>query len=560
MAGHTILLNLLGGVALLIWATRVVRTGVIRGFGEGFRRALSRATANPLAACLTGMAVAAAVQSSSATGLIAVSFAERGLLGLAPGLAVMLGADVGSTLVVQALSFSVGALVPILLVAGVSLFMLASSPRVTQIGRILVGLALMIVALGMVVAASRTLRENDVLALVLHRLADDPVIALIIGALIAWLSHSSVATVLLIASMAGADALPPVAAGALVLGANVGSGLVPLGLSLRSSIEARRILVGNLAFRLLGALLALGWIGPAMELLARIDADPGRLVANAHTAFNLAVAVLFLPLTPLAARWLERLMVPPAKETGQGPLAHLDEELLDRPAMALGAATRAVMQVADRVEFMLREVIHTFEEQDDRRANAVRGADNEVDALQEEVKLYLTRLTRHKLDEEDARRAFDLILFTTNLEHIGDIVDKNLLELAAKKRRLHLAFSEEGWEEITAMHRRIVDQMRLAMTVFVTRDPKMARDLVIEKDRLRQAERAATQSHLERLRQGKVQSIETSALHLDILRDLKRINAHVTSVAYPILEATGELQSSRLRSEPRAGLANSPAE
>jgi phosphate:Na+ symporter len=404
------------------------------------------------------------------------------------------------------------------------------------------------------------MRENEILGLVLQRLAGDAVIGVIVGALIAWLSHSSVATVLLIASLAGAGVVPPVAAAALVLGANVGSGIIPLGLSLRSSIEGRRILVGNLAFRVLGALLALGWLDTAVEAVARLDADPARLVANIHTAFNVVLALVFLPLTSLVARWLETAMAAPPAGSAQRMVEHLDEALLDRPGLALGAATRAVMQVADRVEFMLREVIHTFEGQDDKRAAAVRALDNEVDALQEDVKLYLTRLTRQPLGEEDSRKAFDLILFTTNLEHIGDIVDKNLLELAAKKRRLQLAFSDEGWAEITAMHRRIVDQMRLAMTVFVTRDPKMARELVLEKDRLRAAEREATQSHLDRLRRGQIASIETSALHLDVLRDLKRINAHVTSVAYPILEATGELQGSRLRSSPSPDLAGSPAE
>jgi phosphate:Na+ symporter len=306
------------------------------------------------------------------------------------------------------------------------------------------------------------------------------------------------------------------------------------------------VLFGNFLFRLAGALVALLALGLFADEMARLEGDGARQIADFHTLFNLALALVFLPLTGATARLLERF-IPDAEKPGEPTLEHLDEALLERPTLALGSATREVMRLADMVEIMLRETILAFGENGEKRRQAVKGLDDPVDRLQEEIKLYLTRLTRNPLPEEDARRAFDLILFTTNLEHIGDIIDKSLLELAAKKQRLHLAFSPEGWAEIRALHARVVDQMRLAMTVFVTRDLKMARDLVLEKDNIRAAERDATESHLRRLREGTVASIETSALHLDILRDLKRINAHITSVAYPILEASGELRESRLR-------------
>jgi phosphate:Na+ symporter len=546
MSGHDVLLNLLGGVALLVWATRLVRTGVLRAFGERFRAYIGKATASPVLACLTGMTVATAVQSSAATALIVTSFAERGMIALAPALAVMLGADIGSTLVVQVMSFNVAGFVPVLLITGVFLYMATSSQRAQQLGRIVIGLALMILSLGMIVAASKTMRESDVLVFVFARLAGDPILAVVVGAACAWLAHSSVAMVLLIASLAAVGILTPVLSLALVLGANIGSALIPVGLALKSPPPARRILFGNLAFRAIGAIAVLLLIEPATRTLGALDSDPARFVANAHTAFNLALAIVFLPFTGVAARLLERFVRADEEDKRKSRVEHLDDALLDRPHLALGAAAREVMRVADQVELMLREVIVVLDSGDDERAKRVKALDNDVDMLQEEVKLYLTRLTRQPLDEESSRRAFDLILFTTNLEHIGDIVDKNLMQLAEKKRRLNLTFSPEGWSEIQAMHQRVVDQMRLAMTVFVTRDAKMARDLFAAKDRLRLAEREATESHLKRLRDGTIASIETSALHLDILRDLKRVNAHITSVAHPILEAAGELKSTRL--------------
>jgi phosphate:Na+ symporter len=548
MMGHMVILNCLGGIALLIWATQMVRKGVTRAFGARLRQAIATATAGRLRACGTGLGVATALQSSSATGLLVVAFAERGLIALAPALAVMLGADIGSTLVVQALSFKVAALVPLLLIAGVGIVMVAKATFWQEIGRIVIGLALMILSLQLIVAASAPLRDNPVFTLVLERLADDPVLALLLGTLFAWAAHSSVAAILFVISLAGAGVLGMPLALALVLGANVGSGLIPLGLALRSPAAAKRVLLGNLGFRLAGAALGLLALPILPADLAWLGADPARQIANLHTGFNVALALAFLPLASFAATLLERL-VRDAADPGALRVNHLDDAALGRPAVAIANATREVMRLADTVELMLQEAILTFREGDESRRLGISRLDNEVDRLQEEIKLYLARLTRQPLDEDDTRRCFDLILFTTNLEHVGDIIDRGLLALAAKRQRNGVSFSDAGWEEIAALHRRVLEQMRLAVTVFVTRDLALAKALMAEKDHIRRAEREAAESHFQRLRDGTVASIETSALHLDILRDLKRIAAHLTSVAHPILEAHGALRGSRLVAE-----------
>lgn len=545
MTGQHFLLNLLGGVALLLWSTRLVRTGVERAFGERLRRLIARSTDRPVKAFGAGVVVAAALQSSTATALLVGAFAERGLLALAPALAIMLGADVGTTLVVQALTFDLKALIPILVIAGVGAFMLSDSMFVRQIGRMIIGLALMLLSLSTVVGASEALRQNDLTILILQRLASEPWLALIIAAFFTWLVHSSVAVVLLVISLVAAGVIGLELGLLLVLGANVGSGLIPMGLSMRMAPSARRVLVGNLAFRVIGAVAALPFVGLIVDMLPPFDA--ARMVALGHTGFNLALALVFLPLTGLAARLLERFMPDRVQDEPAKLISNLDDAVFDRPAVALNGATREVLRLADLVETMLRETILAFEEQGTGRRDKIRKLDDSVDSLQEEIKLYLTRLTRAPLSEDDSRRAFDLILFNTNLEHVGDIVDKNLLELASKKQRLKLSFSEEGWREICDIHQRVVDHMRLAVTVFVTRDVAMARQLVQAKDQIRLLERSATESHLRRLREGTLASIETSSVHMDVLRDFKRIVAHLTSVAHPILEASGELRASRLR-------------
>ncbi|HEX2510658.1 MAG TPA: Na/Pi cotransporter family protein, partial [Microvirga sp.] len=366
MAGHTLVLNLLGGVALLVWATQLVRKGVMQAFGAKLRQAIGTATAGRLRACGVGLGVATALQSSSATGLLVVTFAERGLIALAPALAVMLGADIGSTLVVQALSFEIAMLVPVLLILGVGAVMGTKTNLWQQTGRILVGIALMILSLQLIVGASAPLRESGVFTLIVAPLANDPILALVTGALITWFAHSSVAVILFVISLASAGVLGVPLALAFVLGANVGSGLIPLGLALRSPAPAKRVLLGNLGFRGAGAAIGLLVLWYGADHVDRLGADAARQIANAHTGFNLLLALAFLPLVGPAARLLERL-VSDAENPSSKRVNHLDDSVLDRPALAIANASREVMRLADTVELMLQEAILTFRDGDESR-------------------------------------------------------------------------------------------------------------------------------------------------------------------------------------------------
>ena len=551
MSGHLLILNLAGGVALLLWATRMVRTGVMRAYGAELRRSLGRFTRNRLTALGIGVGISALLQSSTATALLAVSFASRGLLAVSAGLALMLGADIGSTLVVQLLSFDLAWASPLLILIGVASFMSSEAPLRRHLGRVAIGLGLLLLALALIVAASDPLRDSAALKVVLAPLAADPVLAVLLAALLTWLFHSSVAMVLLIMSLTLTGVLPLGLGFALVLGANVGSGLIPLALVFKSVPQARRIPLGNLLFRLLGALAVLPAIDFLMPLLAALDDDPARQIANFHTAFNLALAAVFLPLTGIMARLTERLCPAPAESEGEAAPKYLDSSAIGTPAVALACATREVLHLADKVETMLRGTIEVFRHDDTKLLGQLSKLDDEVDRLHLEIKLYLAKVSGDELDEEEGQRSVELVTFTTNLEHIGDIIDKNLLELAAKKARHKLSFSDEGWREIETLHGRVMAQMKLAMSVFVSGDPATARKLIAEKDRFRDLERLGSEQHFERLRSGVIETIETSALHLDILRDLKRINSHLTSVAYPILDERGELRSSRLKRRAR---------
>jgi len=541
-----VLLDLLGGAALLLWGLRMVRTGLMRGVGGDLRRFLGGSLSNRLLAFGAGLGTTVLLQSSSATCLLVTSFAGRGLVATAPALAVMLGADVGTSLVAQLLSLDLGWLSPLLVLVGVIAFLSGDSGRRRDLGRAVIGLGLMLLALRLVVGASQPMRDSAVVQTVLGALSGEPLLAVLAGALLTWAAHSSLAMVLLVMTLADERLLTVGLALALVLGANLGGSLPPFFATRGADAPARRVPLGNLGFRLIGAiavLVALAWIVP---WVARLEPDPARQVVNFHTAFNLGLALLFLPLVGVAARLAARVLPDSPAPSDDRP-RYLDPAAVETPSLALAAATRETLRMGDTIEAMLKGTLDVLRTDDRKQAETIAQMDNTVDRLYEATKLYLTKVSREDLSEQDNRRCGDIIAFITNLEHVGDIVDKNLIELAEKKIKRKLRFSAEGFEEICALHGRLLDNLKLALSVFMTGDEATARRLIEEKVQFRELERAAAERHLGRLREGRPESIETSALHLDILRDFKRINSHITSVAYPILEAAGALSATRLK-------------
>jgi len=358
--------------------------------------------------------------------------------------------------------------------------------------------------------------------------------------------------VLLVMSLAYSHFITTQAAFALVVGANLGSAINPILETGRSDNPAsRRLPVGNLVTRLVGAAVALPLLHPMASALARFEPDPARMAADFHTAFNLVLALLFIPLLDPLAALLTRFLPERKQTTDPSAPLYLDETAIGTPVIALACAARETLHIGDLVETMLRQAMTALMTNDRKLVAQISRMDNAVDRLDELVKLYVTKVTRESLDETDSRRAMEIIAFSINLEHIGDIIDKNLMELATKKIKQKFAFSKEGAQELEAFHQKILNNLKLAFGIFMSGDVKIARMLIEEKTQLRDAELAAADNHLRRLREGRQESIETTSLHLDVLRDLKRIHSHICSVAYPVLEAAGELQPNRLR-EPEA--------
>jgi len=545
---NLLFLDLLGGVALLLWGLHMVHSGVVRAFGSDLRHLLNVALRNRFSAFLAGILVTALLQSSTATGLMTTSFAAGGLVALVPALAIMLGANVGTALIVQVLSFNVSAVAPVLLLVGIIAFRRGGRTRTRDLGRVAIGLGLMLLALHILLDTLAPAEQAPQVHELFAVFTSQPIVCVFLAAVLTWAAHSSVAVVLLVMSLAYSHFISPVGALALVLGANLGSAINPVLEGSKSADPAsRRVPIGNLLNRVIGVAATLPLLPQIVEIFGRFQLDPARMTAEFHLAFNVALALIFIGLLDGMAWLLMRILPEQKKPADPAAPLYLDETAIDTSSVALACAARETLHMGDIVETMLRDSITAVMADDRKLVAQLSRMDNIVDRLDEAIKFYVTKITRESLDDRDGRRAMEIISFTINLEHIGDIIDKNLMELAAKKIKHRYQFSKEGAAELVAFHQRTLDNLKLAFGVFMSGDIKVARKLLAEKAALREAELSAAENHLARLREGRPESIETSSLHLDILRDLKRIHSHICSVAYPVLETAGELEPSRLK-------------
>ncbi len=549
MNPYLLLLHLAGAIALLLWAVRMVRTGVERSQEPLLKRVLRQSGGGRIQAAGIGAVIAILLQSSTAVAILAAGFAASGVLTLATGLALMLGADLGSSLVVQILSVDLEWLTPVLLLAGAVLFFKGQTRELKQAGRIVIGIALILVSLRMIGEATAPLRDATFLPDVIGYLRNDILTAFILGAAFTWIVHSSVASVLLIAAFAGQGLVPLELGVSLLCGANLGGGLIAVGLTRQSAVEARRITWGNLTFRGLGAVLALvafHFLQPPATLLGDTAA---RQVINFHLAFNVVLLIVCLPLTGIVAAGIEKLVKPkPTPEELANPLAEapscLDQAVIGMPALALASATRELLRMAEIIERMLQPLMELYETGDPEKIKQARALEKAVDQAQSEIKLYLAKIDY--TGEAEAQRGHELSNFAINLEYVGDAISKTLLKLAETRRDQKLSFSPEGWRELNELHHRVMANMRLALNVLVSKDRESARQLLMEKAAVSTAERQSYGQHLNRLRSGTAQSVETSNIHLETVRALKTINSLFASVAYPILQQSGDLLDSRL--------------
>jgi len=546
-----LLINVAGAVALLLWSVRMVKTGFERAKGDELRSAIKRSSNGQIKAAAMGTGVALLLQSSTAVAVLAAGFASTNILSVGQGIALLLGADLGSAIVAQILSFNVQGFIPVLLIAGALLFFKGRSSYARQIGRIVLGIGMILISLQQLGNATTPLKDSVFLVDIMHYLNTDLLTSFLIGALVTWMFHSSVAAVLLIATLVAQSVVPFGAALGFVLGANFGSGLIAYTLTKEQAAKGRRIPLANLIFRLI--------IGSIVLLLLYYDPLPqpdsvalaAKWVLYAHVAFNAILLVICLPFTGLMEKltqWLipDEALIKENNHTLDEPKSALDPSIIHSPELALASASRECLRMADVINVMLTPVMHLYEKNDETAVEKIVDMEQQVNQMHSDIKMYVADIKEENLSEADRRRKIALINFAVNLESAGDVITKNLLQLAETKNRERMAFSKQGWAELVELHKQVITNMHLSFNTLVSGNLAFARRLIEEKDRIRDLEQASNEHHYQRLQSGSPASIETSNIHLETIRALRQINSLFTAVAYPILNESGDLLDSRL--------------
>ncbi|MBI3754400.1 MAG: Na/Pi cotransporter family protein [Deltaproteobacteria bacterium] len=530
------LLTLFGGVLLLLYGMRIAGDGMQKAAGARLRGFLLAVTDNRFKGVGVGALITALLQSSSATIIMLVSFVGSGLLSLSATMGVILGADIGTTVTVQIIAFKIYDYAIALVGIGILLEFLGRKGPLQDIGQAVLGFAFIFLALKILTDVFLPLAGDPLFKEMLTNLGKDPVAGIIISALLTAIFYSSAATIGLALTLAHNNLITLDAAMPIVLGANIGTCVSAITSSIGAPADAKRVALAHVLFKAIGVVIVLPFLSSFTHLVGLSTPYLARQVANAHTFFNIAITLLFLPFISPFTRLVEILL--PEKAPSQqsfGP-KYLDKLVLTSPSLALGQATREALRIADIVSDMLKQSIEVFKSNNTALMEAIEERDDDVDMLDREIKLYLTKLSQEGLTAEQARREMEIITFTNNLENIGDVIDKNLMELAKKKTKKQLSFSRDGLREILEFHQKVMENFELGISAFTSGDVELAHKLLRHKMRLGEIERDLRQAHINRLHLGLKESIDTSAIHLDVLTNLQRINSYVANIAYPILE------------------------
>ncbi|MGL9736285.1 MAG: Na/Pi cotransporter family protein [Symbiopectobacterium sp.] len=532
------LLHLLSSVALLVWGTHIVRTGIMRVYGANLRRILSASIKKTSMAFLAGIGVTALVQSSNATTLLAISFVSQRLIALSPALVIMLGADVGTALMVRILTFDLGWLSPLLLLCGIVAFLSNRKTRVGQLGRVGIGLGLILLALELIVAAAAPITHSSAILVIFTSISDDTLLALLLGAVFAMVSYSSLAAVLLTATLAATALLPLKMALCIVIGANLGSGVLAI-LGGRGQSASARLVLGSMLFKIIGCVLILPWLTPLAQWISSTDITSNEAVIYFHVVYNQLRCLLMLPLVTSMARLCRRLVPHEDMNNATAAPRYLDNSALGTPSLALANAVRETLRLGDVVTQML-ERFRLVLLGDREQKREISRLDEEADMLHSAIKLYLAQIRQDDLGEEDSRRWAEVIDTALNLKQAGGILEHISSSFTNKALDARLSLSSEGMEELLALHQRLTSSLSLAMSVFLTGDMTNAKRLRRAKHRLILLGRRYSHAHVERLHQQNPQSLETSSLHMGLLGDIRRLNSLFCAVAYHVLEPDPE--------------------
>lgn len=516
------LITLVGGTALLVFSIDELAKSVQYLAGSRFRAWINTLASNRFSGVFLGTGLSLLLSSSGAVTVMLVGLANSRLLTLDQVFSVMLGASIGTTVLVHLVAFNISKYGLLFIAGGVILETVSEVEKTTRVAKALLYLGLVFYSMSLVVSAGHALESNDLFQFSINYFRDRPVFSLVVSALITAFVHSSAATIAFVMSLMMTRNSTVYEAIPWVLGANLGTTMTAYVASLKSGVLGKQAAVGNLLSKALGVAIAL----PLSEHLGRLSesvgGDVSRQIATSHTLFNVFLAILFLPFISWGVS-LVRKLVPPKASEGEFSFQYLDPKTLDAPELALAQAQREILRLSDLAEKMVEKCLGAFSSGSEKEIGEIKAMDQVADFLNRGIKMYLTKLSQKDMTPEQVQKEFELVLRTNDLENIGDIVDKNILELVRKNIKKGYAFSKEGWAELNQFHKKVVECVRLSTAYFSTRDRSVLAKLNLLHEQIQDMTIDLSEQHVQRLHRGVKESLDTTSVHLDLLGNLQRI-------------------------------------
>ncbi|OQX95341.1 hypothetical protein B6I21_05950 [candidate division KSB1 bacterium 4572_119] len=563
IAWAPLIMTLFGGLALFLYGMGKMSDGMKKAAGSRMRNILSALTNNRVVAMIVGAFVTMVIQSSSATTVMLVSFVQAELMTFIQSLGVILGADIGTTVTAQLIAFKLTDYALLMIAAGFALTMFAKNDSQKYFGEALLGFGILFFGMKLMSDAMKPLRTYQPFIDMLRGL-ENPLLGLLVGTLFTALIQSSSAFTGIIIVLAQQGLLTLDAGIPLIFGANVGT-CVTAGLaSIGTMREAKRVALGHVLFKIAGVLIFIFWIPWFAELIRwlspvaegtgveKLAAETPRQIANAHTVFNVGLAIIFLPFTTLFAKVIMKILPEEERSTGIQPsLWHLDFKKIATPAMAMDLARAEILRMAKILGRMLRATLHTFVSDQPRQdeifpqlslIEGIQMREKKIDFLEEKISEYQIEISRKELNKDQAKEVFAMISVVKDMESIGDIIDKNIIPLISKKRKLGMDFSPEGKEELEIYHTKACKQISRLRETLEELDIKKAIKIMEKEEKYIDLESKYRLKHLERVRQERSESVGTHEIHMELMDLLKQITVYSANIAKTITEMKSDEQ------------------
>lgn len=535
------LFSLFCGIAIFLYGMQQGEKSLRSVGGTELRKLLNIITRHRLSAYLAGVVVTLITQSSTATTVMLVSFASARLLTLGQSLGMILGSDLGTTFTVQLFAFKFYQIAPLMIAVGFFSTLNGKKTKLCAYGKLIMAMGFIFFGMYMMTQSVAPLRSLPLFEKVMHDSLINPWYGLLVGTLITAIIQSSAATLAILIALVeaystGSGWMPSaVNFFPVILGANLGTCVTAFISTLNAELEGVRVAWAHFLFKLLGIAVVLPFAGLVKYIDLFSTGSIALQIAAYHTFFNISISILFLPFLQYFEKFILKFVKPKKNEQQKYHTLFLHDQTLSLPVLALSQATKEIEHMSEKVTMMVEKCKDLIEKFDTNKKNTLVEDDDEIDFFHESVIAFITRISRSELDPEQAFKAYQLIMVTTDLEHIGDLVSKNIAQLAQKIEFSPLPLSVEGKNEIMSFFEITIPNLKEVLTAFVLDDQSLASTVFQRKIDVYKVYDQLFEHHMNRLYLRKPESLQTTSIHSDLLEEIRRINYYAFRIAAQIL-------------------------